>query len=168
MNGSKFNVLLYMDDSQFACYAVIYSAILMINMPNMHLTVVNLKECNDSSIDPEKSWLKTLSINPTLDGMQDILDIYTIRAIDVRHCNLYCNSNVPDAVDALLGYARKQSIDLIVIGSGNPRTVKGLIFGNLAITLQSKSPIPVLLVKNLPDDYRDSFKPKPTVKIIRK
>jgi len=59
MNDSKFNVLLYFDDSQQAFYAAVHTATLLKNMPNMHLTVVQVQEgCEDSKIT-EYSWIDT-------------------------------------------------------------------------------------------------------------
>jgi len=59
MNDSKFNVLLYFDDSQQAFYAAVHTAILLKNMPNMHLTVLQAREgCEDSKIT-EYSWIDT-------------------------------------------------------------------------------------------------------------
>ncbi|MCO1602919.1 universal stress protein [Desulfosporosinus nitroreducens] len=59
MNDSKFNVLLYFDDSQQAFYAAVHTATLLRNMPNMHLTVVQARDgCEDSKIT-EYSWIDT-------------------------------------------------------------------------------------------------------------
>ncbi|HBW33881.1 universal stress protein [Desulfosporosinus sp. BICA1-9] len=59
MNDAKFNVLLYFNDSQQAFYAAVHTAILLKNMPNMHLTVVQVQEgCEDSKIT-EYSWIDT-------------------------------------------------------------------------------------------------------------
>lgn len=57
MITSKFNVLLYFDDSQQAFYAAVYTSILLQNMPNMHLTVVQAQEC---SVDAEITVIKKL------------------------------------------------------------------------------------------------------------
>ena len=59
MNDAKFKVLLYFDDSQQAFYAAVHTATLLKNMPNMHLTVVQVQEgCEDSKIT-EYSWIDT-------------------------------------------------------------------------------------------------------------
>ncbi|SDH69090.1 universal stress protein [Desulfosporosinus hippei] len=59
MTDSKFNVLLYFDDSQQAFYAAVHTAKLLKNMPNMHLTVVQAREtCEDSNVT-EFCWLDT-------------------------------------------------------------------------------------------------------------
>lgn len=168
MHGSKFNVLLYSDESQSAIFALVYAAILMINMPNMHLTIVQLKESNDRSVETENSRYHSWPIIPTSDLMKDVLDIFSTREVDVRHQVIYCNPNIPDTVNAFLEYARKKSIELIVIGTGEVRTLKGLIFGSLAHTLQKRSPIPVLLVKNLPQDFPENYRSKAILKLIQK
>ncbi|HZK84727.1 MAG TPA: universal stress protein [Desulfosporosinus sp.] len=59
MSNPKFNVLLYFDDSQQAFYAAVHTATLLKNMPNMHLTVVEVQEgCQDSEIS-EYTWTDT-------------------------------------------------------------------------------------------------------------
>ena len=73
MNESKFNVLLYSDESQPAFFAVVYSAILLMNMPNMHLTVVQLKKSNDGSLGTENDWINSWPISPTSDWMKDVM-----------------------------------------------------------------------------------------------
>jgi hypothetical protein len=187
MNESKFNVLLYSDESQPAFFAVVYSAILLMNMPNMHLTVVQLKESNDGSMGTENNWINSWPISPTSDWINDVMggsdsgpknryheilaktnEIFSKRVVDVSRQVLYCNPSIPDTVDALLEYATKKSIELIVMGTEGLKTLKGLIFGSLAYTLQNRSPIPILLVKKLPQDFLDSYRSKPTLKVIRK
>ncbi|SHI38813.1 universal stress protein [Desulfosporosinus lacus] len=167
MAESRFNVLLYLDDSEPAYYAVIYSAMLMMNMPNMHLTVVKLKESSNGLRESEDNWLNSGSINLNSDEMQDVTDIFKIRSVDVRHQVIYCNPNIPDTVDALIEFSRKKSIQLIVMGTGECRTIKNLIFGSLAHNLQLRSSIPVLLVKNFPEDYLDNYRSKPTLRLFK-
>ncbi len=59
MSDAKFNVLLYFDDSQQAFYAAVHTARLFKNMPNMHLTVVQVRQgCEDSKLT-EYSWIDT-------------------------------------------------------------------------------------------------------------
>jgi len=187
MNESKFNVLLYSDESQPAFFAVVYSAILLMNMPNMYLTVVQLKESSDGSMETENDWINSWPISPATDWMKDVMDgsdsaaktryheiltkideIFSKRKVDVSHQVIYCNLSIPDTVDALLEYAIKKSIELIVMGTEEQTSLKGLIFGSLAQTLQNRSPIPALLVKKLPQDSLDGYRSKPTLKVIRK
>lgn len=188
MNEAKFNVLLYLDESQPAFFAVVYSAILLMNMPIMHLTVVQLKESYDGPMGIENDWINSWPISPTSDWMKDVMgepdsaaaktryhkiltktnETFSKRVADVSHQVIYCNPSIPETVDALLEYATKKSIELIVIGTGGLTTLKGLIFGSLAHTLQNRSTIPVLLVKKLPQDFPDSYRSKLTLKVIRK
>lgn len=163
MSGFKFNVLLYLDETEHAFYASVYAAILMINMPNMYLTVVQLKETKYCSIGTRTNWPKSWPISS---DTECFLDVFSIREIDVNYRVLYCNPNIPDTVDAILDYASRNSIELIIIGE--QRTLKDLILGSLGHTLQKMSPIPVLEVNKLPKDYLDSYQPKPRLKIIRK
>jgi len=175
MNSSKFEVLLYSDESQSAFCAVVYAAILLMNMPNMHLTAVSLKESNDGSLISKNDWINSWPTSPTSDWMRAVMgrydsstniryheilaktkEIFTKRAVDVCHHVIYCNPNIPDTVDTLIEFATKNSIDQIVIGTERMTTLKGLIFGSLAHTLQDRSPIPVLLVLKLPQDLRST------------
>lgn len=178
MNGSKYNVLLYSDESLPAFFAVVSAAILMMNMPSMHLTIVQLKESNDGYKQVKKNGINSCPISPTPDWMKDVMgydeicakinEIFSKRVEDVSHHVIYCNPNIPDAVDTLLEYAAKKSIELIVMGTEAQTTLKGLIFGSLAHTLQNRSPIPVLLVNKLPQDFIDSYRSKPTLRVIQK
>ena len=166
MNGSKFKVLLYSDESQPAFFALVYSAILLMNMPNMHLTVVQLKESNDGCIGTENNWMNSWPISLTSDWLKDV--IFSKRLVDVSHQVIYCNPSIPDTVEALLEHATKNAIELIVIGTEEKTTLKSLVLGSLGHSLQIKSPIPVLLVKSLPKDFLNSYSPKMTLKVIRK
>jgi hypothetical protein len=187
MNEAKFNVLLYSDESQPAFFAVVYSAILLMNMPNMHLTVVQLKESIDSSMGIENDWINAWPISPTSEWIKDVMggsdlvneskyheiitkinEIFAKRVVDIRHQVIYCNPSIPDTVDALLEYVTKKSIELIVMGTRGLTPLKGLIFGSLAYTLQNRSPVPVLLVKKLPEGFLDSYRLKTNLKVILK
>lgn len=186
MNEVKFNVLLYSNESQYDIWGVVYSAILLANMPNMHLTIVQLKESKDDSMGAENSPINSWPISPPLNWITDIMgesnsatisryneilsitnEVFLNRAEDVNHQVIYCNPSIPEAVDALLEYTRKKSIALIVMSTQRLTTLKDLIFGSLEHTLQNKSPIPVLLVKNLPLDFPNSMRSK-TLKVKRK
>lgn len=164
MSGFKFNVLLYLDETEHAFYASIYAAILMINMPNMYLTVVQLKETKYGSIGKKPNWPKSWPISP---DTECFFDVFSIKKNDINYCVLYCNPNIPDTVDAILDYAIKNSMELLIIGSGEQRSLKDLILGGLGHTLRKMSPIPVLEVNKLTKDYLDSYQPKPRLKIIR-
>ncbi|MDA8223529.1 universal stress protein [Desulfosporosinus sp.] len=177
MHGPKFNVLLYSDESQTAFFAFVYAAIVMMNMPNMHLTIVQLKESNDASINSEKNCLNGWPISPNSDWMKDISyqevltktnELLSIRAVDVSYQVIYCNPNIADTVDALMDFVRKRSIELIIMGTREQRTLRGLVFGSLAHSLQDRSSVPVLLVKKLPADIIDNYRSRPILKLIQK
>jgi len=57
--NDKYNVLLYFYDSQQAFNAAVYTATLLKNMPNMHLTVIHTQEGYEDSEITEYSWLDT-------------------------------------------------------------------------------------------------------------
>lgn len=181
---ADFNVLLYSDESQPAIFAVVYSAILLMNIPNMHLTVVHLKQCADDSMGTESNLINSWPINPTSGWMKDVMggsdsadktryheiqtktnEIFFKRDVDVSKEVIYCNPNIPDAVDALHEYTTKNSFDLIVMGANGFATLKGFIFGSFAHTLQNKSQIPVTLVKKLPQDFLNIYRSKSKRKV---
>jgi len=187
LNHPKFNVLLYFDDSQQAFYAVVHTATLLRNMPNMHLTVVQAREgCEDSKIT-EYSWIDTKDlvtwalargnvkgteyqwpISSTSDWINRIFgrssssiqnkyneilsktnEVFTERAEDVSHVVIYCNPGISDTLEALYDYAAKNSYNLIIMGTRGLNTLKVLLFGCLV----NSSPIPMMLVKKLPQSY---------------
>ncbi|KUO74172.1 MAG: universal stress protein [Desulfosporosinus sp. BRH_c37] len=186
MNDSKFNVLLYFDDSQQAFNAAVHTATLLKHMPNMHLTVVQVQEgCEDSKIT-EYTWLDTKDlvnwalarsnakgeycwpISPSSDWMRRVSDgsdlsdknkyreiltetneVFSERAEDVSHVVIYCNPGISDTVEALYNYAAKNGYNLIIMGTRGLTTLKVLLFGCLV----NSSPIPMMLVKKLPQGF---------------
>ena len=56
MNDSKYKVLLYSDGSHQAFSAAVYTAILLKTIPNMHLTIMQIKETDDGSKGTEYNW----------------------------------------------------------------------------------------------------------------
>ncbi|TGE31632.1 universal stress protein [Desulfosporosinus sp. Sb-LF] len=172
MNEFKFNVLLYSDGSQQAFSAAVYAANLLENMPNMHLTVAQIHE--DSVA--EYAWIDTWPISPTSEWFKRAIDesdtstqiqyneilsktteVFSERALDISHHVIHSNSSIADTVDALLNYATKNPFKLIIMGTRGLTTLKGLIFGCLAHNVLNNSPIPVLLVKKLPQDFIDRY-----------
>jgi len=187
MNDSKFNVLLYFDDSQQAFYAAVYTATLLKNMPNMHLTVVQAQEgCEDSKITEyswidtkdlvnwalaksnergtksrwpiraNSEWMKLVSDGSNVSDKNDypaILSetntIFSERAENVSHVMIYCNLGVSNIVEALYDYAAKNAYHLIIMGTRGFTTLKVLLFGCLI----NNSPIPMMLVKKLPQGF---------------
>lgn len=59
MDDSKFNVILYFDDSQQAFNAAVHTATLLKHMPNMHLTVVQVRQEREECKVTESSWIDT-------------------------------------------------------------------------------------------------------------
>lgn len=96
MSDSEFKVLLYSDGSHQAFSAAVYTATLLKNMANMHLTIVQLQECDEGSMETEYSWkelrpkykryywgssngaeyswIDTWPVSPTTDWMKRVLD----------------------------------------------------------------------------------------------
>lgn len=176
MNEAKFNVLLYSDGSHQSFSAAVYTATLFKNIPNMHLTVVQVQESDEGSRAAEYNWKDIWPISPTEDWMKLVIDeadvvvknqynkilnktneIFTKRGLDVSHQVIYSNPSIADTVDALLEYATKKQIKLIIMGTRGLTTLKGLIFGCLAHSVLNKSNIPVLLIKKLSQEFIDSY-----------
>ena len=180
-----FNVLLYSDESQPAIFAAVHSAMLLMKIPNMHLTVVQLKQSKDGSIGTKSDEINSWPVSPTSDLMKNVMGgsntadkikyyeiltktnkIFSNRDVDVSHQLIYCNPNIPDVADALLEYATKNSIELIVMGTKGLATLEGLIFGSLAHTLQNRSEIPVTVVQKLPKGFLERYRSKHKRKIV--
>lgn len=176
MMDSKFNVLLYSDGSHQAFSAAVYTANLLRNMPNMHLTVVQVQESDEGSNGTEYNWIDTWPVSPTSEWMKRVLDgsdagtrnqyheilvktneIFIKRKTDITHHVIYANPSISDTVDALLEFVTKRSFKLIIMGTRGLTTLKGLVFGCLAHNVLNRSPIPVLLVKKLPQRYIDTY-----------
>ena len=179
MTDYKFRVLLYADGSHQAFSAAVYTATLLKNMPNMHLTIVQVHERDEVSKGTEYSWIDTWPVSPTSEWMKHVLgesdaetkreyheilaktnEIFLNYSFKVKHQELYSNtslSELSNTVDVILDYATKNSFELIVIGTRGLSSLKGLIFGSLAHNLLNKSVIPVLLIKKLPQTFIDSY-----------
>ncbi|MDQ7092396.1 universal stress protein [Desulfosporosinus sp. PR] len=182
MNNSQFKVLLYSDGSQQAFSAAVYTATLLENMPDMHLTVLRILENNQASSIEQHSWTDSWPISPTAEWMKHVLSdsdgkteteyhrilnktngIFFNQGYHVVFQELYAKKNKEDASDTshledvILDYAKENSFDLIIIGTRGLSTLKGLIFGSLAHNLLNKSIIPVMLIKKLPQKFIDSY-----------
>ncbi|EGW39537.1 universal stress protein [Desulfosporosinus sp. OT] len=179
MTDFKYKVLLYSDGSHQAFSAAVYTATLLKIIPNMHLTVVQVHERDEVSMETEYSWINTWPVSPTSEWMKHVLDgsdtetkseyhkilnktneIFLEHGLSVSHQELYSNSKISeisDTVDVILDYATKNLFELIVMGSRGLSSLKGLIFGSVAHYVLNKSEIPVLLIKKLPQDFIDNY-----------
>jgi nucleotide-binding universal stress UspA family protein len=183
MNESQFKVLLYSDGSQQAFSAAVYTATLLENMPDMHLTVLRVLESAGGSSKIENyNWTDTWPVSPTSEWMQHVLNesnseteseyhkilektnsIFFNKGYQVIHQDIYAQSKTDDKSDSshiedvILDFAEHNSFDLIIIGTRGLSTLKGLIFGSLAHNLLNKSKIPVMLIKKLPQEFIDSY-----------
>lgn len=129
----------------------------------------------------EYSWIDTWPVSPTQEWMKHVLDesleakrqyaeilaktneIYSKRKHDVTHEALCSNasfsekSDIIDTVNVIVDYAAKNSFDLVIIGTRGLSTLNGVIFGSLSHKVLDKSPIPVLLIKKLPQGFIDGY-----------
>lgn len=182
MNESQFKVLLYSDGSHQAFSAAVYTATLLENMPDMHLTVLRVLENAEGSSTKEHNWTDTWPLTPTSEWMKHVLSesdgeteteyhrilsktnkIFFKQGYQVIQEELFANSKNDDTSDTshiedvILDYAKQNAFDLIIIGTRGLSTLKGLIFGSLAHNLLNKSTIPVMLIKKLPQELIDSY-----------
>lgn len=181
MTGLKFKVLLYSDGSHQAFSAAVYTATLLQNMPNMYLTILHI---HDRDADPEGkeiSWIQTWPVNPTTEWVKHIIsdsnmdmelqkeynaiffktnEIFCNKKYNVNHHELFSNtrlSEISDTADLILDYAIRNPYDLIVMGTRGHSNLQGLIFGSLAHIVLTKSIIPVMLIKKLPQEFIDRY-----------
>lgn len=173
---SKFKVLLYCDGSQHSFSAAVYTANLFQNMPDMHLTVVQVHVPNETSPESGLDLRVNWPINPNSTWMKKMLDgpdqaakkqnekiiaktnrIFTARAADIDHDVINSNASFAHIADALVDYAAKQSYKMIIMGTRGLTSFKGLLFGSLAHNVLTKDAVPVLLIKKLPQDFIDNY-----------
>ncbi|AET69851.1 universal stress protein UspA-like protein [Desulfosporosinus orientis DSM 765] len=128
------------------------------------------------------SWIDTWPVSPTSDWVKRVLEegdsdirkqyseilsktnkIFSNKGLNVKLEELYTDYSISDTsdisqiADIILDYATKGSFELIIMGTRGPSTLNRLIFGSLAYTVLNKSPMPVLLIKKLPQDFIYSY-----------
>jgi hypothetical protein len=129
----------------------------------------------------EYSWIDTWPANPPQDWVKYVLDesleakqlytkilaktnkIYSMREKNVTFEALCSNTNysdkadIADTVNVIIDYATNNSFELVILGMRGHSALNGLIFGSLSHGVLEKSPIPVLLIKKLPQDFIDAY-----------
>lgn len=177
MTDATFNVLLYVDGSQYSFSASVYAATLLKHISNMNITVVQFQESIEDEvialkynlmdiwpISPNSVWMQQI-INEADDEMkkqyQDILtrtnEIFSQRSHCVKHEVLIANKNIVDTAEALIDYAEKNFFQLIIMGTRGFSEVRGLIFGSFAHTVLNRSSMPVQLIKKLPNKFINDY-----------
>jgi hypothetical protein len=174
-DSNLLKVLLYSDGTQHSFSAAVYAANLFYSIPNMQLTVLHVQEGVKGNVEeedvaeirptnPDLDWVKHLMGEADSDKIMkysEILaktnEIFLERGHKVNQQVIYADSNIPDTAKAILGYASKHGFGLIIMGTRGLTSLKGLIQGSLAYTVLSKSTIPVLLIKKLPQEFIDRY-----------
>ena len=175
-SSSQFRVLLYSDGSHQAFSAAVYTANLFNNIPDMQLTVVQVRESDEEPIGSEHNWVDAWPVTPTAEWMKHALDasdpetkkqyheilaktneVFLQKEHHVKHQVLYASNVVSDTVNVIFDYATQKPFNLVIMGTRGLSTLNGLIFGSFAHNVLNKSSLPVLLVKKLPQDFIDSF-----------
>lgn len=175
-DSNPLKVLLYSDGTKHSFSAAVYTANLFCNIPNMQLTVISIQENAEGSIVDDVNLLETWSTSTHLNWEKHLVDeaeserrkqyseildktkkIFTQRGHNVLQKVIYSNYNIPDTVEAILGYATNYGFELIIMGTRGLTSLKGLIHGSLAHSLLNKSEIPVLLIKRLPQEFVDRY-----------
>ncbi|MDP4126249.1 MAG: universal stress protein [Bacillota bacterium] len=181
MTDTRFKVLLYSDGSHQAFSAAVYTATLLQNTPNMYLTILHIHDRDAGSEGKKLSWIQTWPVNPTTEWVKHIIndsnmnielkkeynaiflktyEILCDKRYNVNHHELFSNtrlSEISNTADLILDYAIQNSFDLIVMGTRGHSNLKGLIFGSLAHTVLTRSIIPVMLIKKLPQEFIDGY-----------
>ena len=172
----QFKVLLYSDGSHQAFSAAVYTANLLNNIPNMHLTVVQVQESDKESKGTVDRWINAWPVSPTSEWMKHVMDVSDVqtrrhyyeildrtneiffkRDHKVNHPVLHATDIISDVTDAILNYATNNPFNLVIVGTRGLSTLNGLIFGSFAHNLLNKATFPVLLIKKLPQDFIDSY-----------
>ena len=176
VDEDQFNVLLYSDGSHQAFSAAVYTANLFRNIPNMHLTVVQVQESDEGAKETSQGWIDTWPVSPTSEWMKHVMDvsdaetrrhyhevltrtneIFFKRDHKVNHHVLHATDNVSDVSNAILNYATKKLFSLIIVGTRGLSSLNGLIFGSFAHNLLNRATLPVLLIKKLPQNFIDNY-----------
>jgi len=174
--SNMIKVLLYSDGTQHSFSAAVYAANLFYSVPNMNLTVLHIHEGVNGSMDEDENLMDPWMSNPNSDWVKHLMgeadsdkrkqyseimaktnEIFTERGHKVKQQVIYSNPNIPDTVKAMLSYATKNAFGLIIMGTRGLTSLKGLIHGSLAHSVLSKSTIPVLLIKKLPQEFIDRY-----------
>jgi len=169
-------VLLYSDGTQHSFSAAVYAANLFYSIPKMQLTILCVQEGVAGSIGEDAELVEATPTNPDLDWVKHLMgeadsdkirqyseiltktnNIFLERGHKVNQHVIYANPNIPDTVKAILNYASRNGFGLIIMGTRGLTSLKGLIHGSLAYSVLSKSTIPVLLIKKLPQEFIDRY-----------
>lgn len=175
-NTNMLKVLLYSDGTQHSFSAAVYAANLFYSIPNMQLTVLHVQEGVEGSVWEDSDAMETRPTNPDLDWVKHLMgeadsdkirqyseiltktkEIFLERGHKVNQQVIYSNPGIQDTVKAILGYASRHEFGLIIMGTRGLTSLKGLIHGSLAHSVLSKSTIPVLLIKKLPQEFIDRY-----------
>lgn len=175
-DSNPLKVLLYSDGTKHSFSAAVYTANLFCNIPNMQLTVLNIQENAEGSVEGDVNLLEAWSTSPHLNWEKHIVDeadsetrkqysdimsktnkIFTERGHNIHQKVIYSNHNISDTVEAISNYATNYGFELIILGTRGLTSLKGLIHGSLAHSLLNKSEIPVLLIKKLPQAFVDRY-----------
>ena len=168
-----FNVLLYVSGSEHSFSAAVYAATLLNHLPNIQLTVVQVQDSIDGTMGSDDyNWLDIWPVTPNAAWMKKILseadhetqkeyqgillrtnEIFSQKGLNVKHEILVANNNIIDVAETIIDYAAKNSIKMIIMGTRGLTDIKGLVLGSFAHTMLNRSPIPVLLIKKLPQEF---------------
>ena len=177
MTDSIFNVLLYVSGSEHSFSAAVYAATLLKQLPNIQLTVVQVRDIKNGNIGSEDyNWLDIWPVTPNASWMKKILseadhetqkeyqeilartnEIFANSGINIKHEILVAKNNIIDVAETIIDYATKNSFKMIIAGTRGLSDIKGLVFGSFAHTMLNRSPVPVLLIKKLPQEFIDNL-----------
>ena len=140
------NIMVPVDGSPFSREAVL-QGLRIASKSGATLRLVRVGTSSILSGGPEAIPLE----NETLHRIQaaELADIYSIAAECRAHSTVTITASIQHGpvVDALIGYARRQQVDLIVMRSHTRKGLARVWFGSVADALIRESGIPVLVVK---------------------
>ena len=140
------NIMVPVDGSPFSREAVL-QGLRIASKSGATLRLVRVGTSTVLSGGPDSLPLE----NETLRKIQaaELADLYSIAAECRAHSTVTITASVQHGpvVDALIGYARRQKVDLIVMRSHSRKGLARVWFGSVADALIRESGIPVLVVK---------------------
>lgn len=118
-------------------------------------------------VNPDSKWIEHVLDKSEQENYSEILaktnDIFSKRKQNVHSHKLCLNisfaetADTSEIVQTIVDYATTNLFDMVIIGTRGHSAINGLLFGSLSHDVLNQSPIPVLLIKKLPQEYIDSF-----------
>lgn len=181
--NNPFKVLLYFDGSVHSFFAVVYAANLFNIIPNMYLTLLHVHEnvevsrqddynlMDICSTDPKSNWAKNLLEKVALHHPSQYTkiiaktnEIFSEKVPNIDQQLISAKPKISDTVETIIDYTTKKDFLLFIMGTRGLTSLKGSIYGSLSHSMLNKCDIPLLLIKNLSQEFINNFFSSPTEK----